>query len=141
VHINDELEKEMNAYPEVDWVEVAIQAIRDCIRDREKCKFYHTIIDRAMSQREKAKIKIAKKSLEVVAHFVPNEVGYISQIPVIIDEICMTKYRLIIKRTRCIDCGVSTGQCPTHAKAITTAEPEQNRTEQNRHLYWSFLRR
>ena len=62
VHINDELEKEMNAYPEVDWVEVAIQAIRDCIRDRENCKFYHTIIDRAMSQREKAKIKIAKKS-------------------------------------------------------------------------------
>jgi ferredoxin len=31
----------------------------------------------------------------------------------------MTKYRLIINRTRCIDCGVSTGQCPTHAKTLS----------------------
>lgn len=31
----------------------------------------------------------------------------------------MTKYRLIINRTRCIDCGVSTGHCPTHAKTLS----------------------
>jgi ferredoxin len=31
----------------------------------------------------------------------------------------MTKYRLIINRKRCIDCGVSTGQCPTHAKILS----------------------
>jgi len=61
VHINDELEKEMNAYPEVDWVEVAIKAIRDCIRDRENCKFYHTIIDRAMSQEGKRRSKSPNK--------------------------------------------------------------------------------
>jgi hypothetical protein len=61
VHINDELEKEMNAYPEVDWVEVAIKAIRDCIRDRENCKFYHTIIDRAMSQERKGRSKVSNK--------------------------------------------------------------------------------
>ena len=67
VHIDDELEKEMSAYPEVDWVEVAIKAIRDCIRGREKCKFYHTIIDRAMSQERKAKIKIAKQKVTEVA--------------------------------------------------------------------------
>jgi hypothetical protein len=65
VHINDELEKEMNAYPEVDWVEVAIKAIRDCIRDRENCKFYHTIIDRAMSQERKRRSKSPKKVIEV----------------------------------------------------------------------------
>ena len=53
VLIDDELEKEMSAFSEVDWIEVAIQAIRNCIRDREKCKFYHTIIDRTMSQERK----------------------------------------------------------------------------------------
>ena len=61
VHINDELEKEMNACPEVDWVEVAIKAIRDCIRDRENCRFYHTIIDRAMSQERKRRSKSPNK--------------------------------------------------------------------------------
>ena len=61
VHINDELEKEMSAFPEVDWVEVAIKAIRECIRDREKCKFYHTIIDRAMSQERKRRSKSPNK--------------------------------------------------------------------------------
>jgi hypothetical protein len=61
VHIDDELEKEMGTHPEVDWVEVAIQAIRDCIRDRENCKFYHTIIDRAMSQERKRRSKSPNK--------------------------------------------------------------------------------
>jgi ferredoxin len=31
----------------------------------------------------------------------------------------MAKYRLIINKTRCIECGVSTGQCPTHAKTLS----------------------
>jgi hypothetical protein len=61
VHIDDELEKEMSAFPEVDWIEVAIKAIRDCIRDREKCKFYHTVIDRVMSQERKGRTKSPNK--------------------------------------------------------------------------------
>jgi len=61
VHINDELEKEMSAFPEVDWVEVAIQAIRNCIRAREKCRFYHTIVDRAMAQERKQRSKSPTK--------------------------------------------------------------------------------
>jgi ferredoxin len=31
----------------------------------------------------------------------------------------MTKYRLIIDKKRCVECGVSTGQCPTHAKTLS----------------------
>jgi len=31
----------------------------------------------------------------------------------------MTKYKVIINRDRCIDCGISTGQCPTHAKTLS----------------------
>jgi hypothetical protein len=51
----------MSAHPKVDWVEVAIQAIRNCIRDREKCKLYHTITDRAMSQERKRRSKSPNK--------------------------------------------------------------------------------
>jgi hypothetical protein len=54
-------EKEMNAYAKVDWVEFAIKAIRDRIRDGEKCKFYHTIIDRAMSQEGERRSKSPNK--------------------------------------------------------------------------------
>ena len=61
VPIDDELEKEMNTFPEVDWVEVATKAIRDCIRDRDNCKFYHTLVERAMSQEEKRGSKSASK--------------------------------------------------------------------------------
>ena len=61
VQIDDELEKEMSAFPEVDWVEVAIQAIRNCIRDRENCKFLHTLVDRAMSQERKRRSKSPNK--------------------------------------------------------------------------------
>jgi hypothetical protein len=69
VPIDDELEKEMAAHPEVDWIEVAIKAIRDCIRDRENCKFYHTIIDRAMSQDRKRRSKSPnKKSQKLRTH-------------------------------------------------------------------------
>jgi ferredoxin len=31
----------------------------------------------------------------------------------------MTKYRVIINRDRCVGCGISTGQCPTHAKTLS----------------------
>jgi ferredoxin len=31
----------------------------------------------------------------------------------------MTKYKVIINRDRCVDCGISTGQCPTHAKTLS----------------------
>ena len=37
----------------------------------------------------------------------------------VINGICMMKYRVIINRDRCIDCGISTGQCPTHAKTLS----------------------
>ena len=62
VPIEDELEKEMKAHPEVDWVEVAIKAIKDCIRDRENCKFYDTIVERAISQERKCVQKRQAKS-------------------------------------------------------------------------------
>ena len=61
VRIDAELEKEMSAFPEVDWVEVVTKAIRDCIRDREKCRFYHTIVDRAMSQERKGRSRSPNK--------------------------------------------------------------------------------
>jgi hypothetical protein len=61
VHIDDELEKEMSAHPEVDWVEVPIKAIRDCIRNRENCKFYHTLVERAMLQERKRGSKTPSK--------------------------------------------------------------------------------
>jgi len=66
VPIDDELEKEMAACPEVDWVQVATKAIRDCIRDRENCKFYHTLVDRAMSQERKRRSESPnRKSLKL----------------------------------------------------------------------------
>jgi ferredoxin len=37
----------------------------------------------------------------------------------VINGICMMKNRVIINRDRCIDCGISTGQCPTHAKTLS----------------------
>jgi hypothetical protein len=69
VHINDELEKEMSAFPEVDWVEVAIRAIRDCIRGRENRRFYHTIIDRAMSEERKRRSKSPNKKPKMLRAF------------------------------------------------------------------------
>ena len=75
VPIDDELEKEMSAFPEVDWVEVAIKAIRNCIRGRENCKFLHSLVDRAMSQERKQRSQERrrrskspnKKSLKLLA--------------------------------------------------------------------------
>jgi hypothetical protein len=61
VHIDDELEKEMSAHPEVDWVEVAIKAIRSCISGREICKFYNTVVERAILQDRKRRSKTSSK--------------------------------------------------------------------------------
>ena len=61
VPIDDELEKEMSAFPEVDWVEVAIKAIRSCIGGREICKFYDTVVERAILQDRKRRSKTSSK--------------------------------------------------------------------------------
>lgn len=30
----------------------------------------------------------------------------------------MAKYRVFINKDRCIDCGIDTGRCPTHARVL-----------------------
>jgi NAD-dependent dihydropyrimidine dehydrogenase PreA subunit len=30
----------------------------------------------------------------------------------------MTKYRVLVNRDKCIDCGISTGRCPIHAQLL-----------------------
>jgi Fe-S-cluster-containing dehydrogenase component len=30
----------------------------------------------------------------------------------------VTKYRVVIDSERCVDCGISVGRCPTHAKLL-----------------------
>jgi hypothetical protein len=62
VHIDDDdLEKEMRAYPEVDWAAVAIKAIRNCISGREICKFYNTIVERAILEDRKRPSRTSSK--------------------------------------------------------------------------------
>ena len=31
----------------------------------------------------------------------------------------MTKYRVYIDRDLCVDCGINTGRCPTHARLLS----------------------
>ena len=50
VAIDDELEKEMSKYPEVDWVEVIRKLLRDCIRRKEIAEMYTAPVERAMRQ-------------------------------------------------------------------------------------------
>jgi len=50
VAIDDELEKEMSKYPEVDWVEVIRKLLRDCIRRKEIAEMYTAPVERAMLQ-------------------------------------------------------------------------------------------
>lgn len=38
----------------------------------------------------------------------------------------MAKYRLIIDRERCTDCGISTGRCPTHARLLARILTKNN---------------
>jgi hypothetical protein len=61
VRIDDELEKEMSAHPEVDWAAVAIKAIRSCISGREICKFYETVVERAILQDRKRRSKTSSE--------------------------------------------------------------------------------
>ena len=61
VSIDDELEKEMSAHPEVDWAAVAIKAIRSCISGREICNFYNTVVERAILQDRKHRSKTPSK--------------------------------------------------------------------------------
>jgi hypothetical protein len=65
--IDDELEKEMNAYPGVDWAGVATKAIRNCIHGREICKFYDTIVERAISQERKRRSKTPSKKSQLLS--------------------------------------------------------------------------
>jgi len=30
----------------------------------------------------------------------------------------MVKYRVVIDKNRCVDCGISTGRCPVHARLL-----------------------
>jgi len=50
VTINDELEKEMSKYPEVDWADAVRKALRDCIRRKEICEMYTAPVERALLQ-------------------------------------------------------------------------------------------
>ena len=35
------------------------------------------------------------------------------------DNVHKAKYRIIVDRDRCVDCGIATGRCPTHAKMLS----------------------
>lgn len=39
----------------------------------------------------------------------------------------MTKYRVIVDKDRCIDCGISIGRCPVHAQLLAAElKPNSN---------------
>jgi hypothetical protein len=48
--VDDELEKEMSRYADVNWAEVIKKGIREYIRNREIREMYTAPIDRALSQ-------------------------------------------------------------------------------------------
>jgi hypothetical protein len=50
VTIDDELEKEMSKYPEVDWVDAVRKSLRDCIHRKEISRMYTDQVERAMLQ-------------------------------------------------------------------------------------------
>ena len=50
VPIDDELEKEMSKYPEVDWIETIRTSLRECIRRKEISEMYTAPVERAMLQ-------------------------------------------------------------------------------------------
>jgi hypothetical protein len=60
VHIDDDLEKEMRAYPEVNWAAVVTKAIRNCISARENCRFYETVVQRAIFRDRKRQSKTSR---------------------------------------------------------------------------------
>jgi hypothetical protein len=50
VTIDDELEKEMSKYPEVDWIDTIRKSLRDCIHRKEISEMYTATVERAMLQ-------------------------------------------------------------------------------------------
>ena len=47
--------------------------------------------------------------------------------------ISMVKYRVIINRDRCVDCGISVGRCPTHARVLARVlEQDRKQTSEER---------
>lgn len=64
VHIDNDLEKEMSAYPEVDWTAVVLKAIRNCISARENYRFYETIVERAILEDRKRQSKTSRKKVQ-----------------------------------------------------------------------------
>ena len=50
VTIDDELEKDMSRYPEVDWVDIIRKLLRDCIRRKGISEMYTDPVERAMLQ-------------------------------------------------------------------------------------------
>ena len=50
VTIDDELEREMGKYPDVDWIETIRTSLRECIRRKEICEMYTAPVERAMLQ-------------------------------------------------------------------------------------------
>jgi hypothetical protein len=50
VIIDDELEKEMSKYPEVDWIDTIRKLLRECIRRKEIAEMYTAPVERAMLQ-------------------------------------------------------------------------------------------
>jgi hypothetical protein len=50
VTIDDELERDMSKYPEVDWIDTIRKLLRDCIPRKEISKIYTAAAERAMLQ-------------------------------------------------------------------------------------------
>jgi hypothetical protein len=47
---DDELEKEMSKYPEVDWIETIRKSLKECIRRKEIAEMYTAPVEKAMLQ-------------------------------------------------------------------------------------------
>jgi hypothetical protein len=50
VTIDDELERDMSKYPEVDWIDTIRKLLRDCISRKEISEMYTGAVERAMLQ-------------------------------------------------------------------------------------------
>jgi hypothetical protein len=56
VTVDDELEKKMSKYPEVDWIEAVRKSLRECIRRKEIAAMYTVPVERAMMQEKQEAI-------------------------------------------------------------------------------------
>jgi hypothetical protein len=50
INIDDELEKEMSKYPEVDWSEAAQKLLRQCIHRKQMTEMYTAPVERALQE-------------------------------------------------------------------------------------------